>query len=530
MPEETIDYGIKYQVIKLKDNLFFLRPIGLVEGYASANTFYNEKEHKILNSATDLAGEEVVDSVFSASALKTLYDFDDISFIKEYFLAEEKDKVEIIVVHGGKMQKLKIDIRLFEELKIVESFEIEQGKPFVNLNETAVEDLLSATNVDDMRAKLLRYRSLIENIKSREKKDGTTKIVVQNGSITQIENRSKIITPKADRTLGTTTQAKVGGSSSVLGSDISLSGLEQYIRERVFGHDAEIRKLSKTIIMNFTAESGEKNEPILLLGPTGTGKTETMHAISSYLNIPLIEVNSVNLVPQGIKGMSLEDCLYSLIVSCNYDQEKAQRGIIFFDEFDKLGLVSNEYKSSVSQILLKFIEGSSFLIDKPTDDYNFDTSMLIKIFAGAFSDLFDRDKKIGFGSSESQTVFKPQNITEKEYFGKELITRIPHIILFSELSYDDKKRAILSSKISEYLIKQQRYRRQFGVELEADDEYITALLEKLDREQKSMRDLNNLIISTLDEAEYEMLSNPNKYKRLILSADTVSDNTKFKLL
>lgn len=529
MPEETIDYGIKYQIIKLKDNLFFLRPIGLVEGYASANTFYNEKEHKILNSATDLAGEEVVDSVFSASALKTLYDFDDISFIKEYFLAEEKDKVEIIVVRAGKMQKLKIDIRLFEELKIVENFEIEQGKPFISLNETAIEDLLSTTNVDDMRAKLLRYRSLIQNIKSREKKDGTTKIVVQNGSITQIENRGKIITSKAEHTLGTATQAKVG-ASSVLGSDISLSGLEQYIKERVFGHDTEIRKLSKTIIMNFTAESGEKNEPILLLGPTGTGKTETMHAISSYLNIPLIEVNSVNLVPQGIKGMSLEDCLYSLIVSCNYDLEKAQRGIIFFDEFDKLGLVSNEYKSSVSQILLKFIEGSTFLVDKPTDDYNFDTSMLIKIFAGAFSNLFDRDKKIGFGSTESQTVFKPQNITEKEYFGKELITRIPHIILFSELSYDDKKRAILSSKISEYLIKQQRYRRQFGVELEANDEYITALLAKLDKEQKSMRDLNNLIISTLDEAEYEMLSNPHKYKKLILSADTVSDNTKFKLL
>lgn len=527
MAEES-DYGIKYQVIKLKDNLYFLRPIGLVEGYAATNVFYNKREHKILTSPTDLACGEVIDSVFSADALRELYDFDDISFLKEYFLAEEKEKVQIVTTRGGQIKKFKVDVKLFEEADIVESFEVEQGKPSVNLNESAIEDLLSASNTDEMRAKLLRYKNLTKNIKTREKKDGTTKITVKNGSITEIENRSKIITTSAKDTLGTTS-AKSAEKASMLGSDISLIGLETYIKERVFGHDTEIRKLAKTIIMNYTAEPGDKNEPLLLVGPTGTGKTETMHAISSYLDIPLIEINSVNLVPQGIKGMSLEDCLYSLIVSCNYDLEKAQRGLVFFDEFDKLGLVSSDYKSPVSQILLKFVEGSKFLIDKPTDDYTFDTSMLIKIFAGAFSDLFEADKKIGFGTSSEAPEFKPRNITDKEYFGKELVTRIPHVILFNELAREDKKRAILISKISEYLIKKQRYQRQFNVELQAADSYIDALLDKLDAEQRSMRDLNNLIIESLDEAEYTLLSNPHGYKRLVLTADTVANNKKFDL-
>lgn len=527
---ESIDFGIKYDVIKLKDNLFFLVPVELVEGYATTTNFYTDSEYRVLSSPTDLAGEYVVDTVFSGDNLRQLYEMDDLNFLKEYFLAEEKDRIQVVLVSKGKMKKFKVDARMFEEANVLETFQVEQGKPMVTLNETALEDVLSSESVDEMRAKLLRYKSLIKNIKERERKDGTTKITVKNGTITEIVSRNKVTDLKANDTLCKTTSANVADKGSMLGADVSLRGLETYIRERVFGHDKEIRKLSKTIIMNATALEGEKNEPILLLGPTGTGKTETVHAICGYLSIPLVEVNSVNLVPQGIKGMSLEDCLYSLIVSCNYDVKKAQKGLVFFDEFDKLGLVSSDYKSPVSQILLKFIEGSHFLVDKPTDDYDFDTSMLIKIFAGAFTDLFGPDKSIGFSSGDKKgSTFKPKNITEKEYFGKELVTRIPHIVLFDELSREDKRRAILYSKVSEFLIKKERYERQFGVTLSASDAYIEALLDKLDREQRSMRDINNLIIESLDEAEYEMLSQDGNYKRLVLTSDTVSDNTKFDL-
>ena len=128
--------------------------------------------------------------------------------------------------------------------------------------------------------------------------------------------------------------------------------------------------------MNYRASSKYGTEPILILGPTGTGKTETVKAASAYLNIPFIEINSANLVPEGIKGSSIEDYIYSLIVACNYDLEQAERAIVFFDEFDKIGESDLDIKSAVKEIMLKFFEGTTFLIDKPTDDYNFNTAML----------------------------------------------------------------------------------------------------------------------------------------------------------
>lgn len=95
-------------------------------------------------------------------------------------------------------------------------------------------------------------------------------------------------------------------------------------------------------------------------------------------------------------------------------------------------------------------------------------------------------------------------MTEADYFGKELVTRIPHVLVYNELSKELQKEVVLHSKLSQYYLKKQRYQRQFGIELHVDDTYIEALLSQLSEKDRSMRDLNNLIISSLDEAEYEM--------------------------
>jgi len=309
----------------------------------------------------------------------------------------------------------------------------------------------------------------------------------------------------------------------------SLSGLESYIKERVFGHDDEIKFIAKNILMNYTALDNEKREAMLLLGPTGTGKTETMRAAHNYLEIPFIEVNSANLVPEGIKGPSIEDYLFSLYISANYDLEKASKGIMFFDEFDKLGLSNADYKSSVLQILLKFLDGSEFLIDKnQIDEFNFNTSKLTKVYAGSFTNIFESSKEIGFIESKKEK-FTPRRITEADYFGKELISRVPHILVYNNLSREIQKDVIRNSKISAFLLKKERNLRQFNIELMTEESYLDALITKLVEQDRSMRDLNNLILGTLDVAECEMLENIGKYKRLVLTADTVKNNSHFIL-
>ncbi len=528
MTKNKSDYGIKYIKSKINENTYILIPTELVEGYGVGNIFYSMDVYPIIKSVEDLEENDVfVDTIHSTEELISIYEYEDIDFLKEYFLNEEKDNILIVMIEKGRVIKKKVNKDLLTAINPSETYEKQKNKPSVTLNSDALTVLLNKNTLDEVRGELLRYKNLIASFRDKEKKDGTTKIVVENGHVKEIVTDRNV--KGLSKTSKTNQSPIISNSTPITSSEISLKGLESYIKERVFGHDQEIEDIATNILMNFTAEAGEKSEPLLLVGPTGTGKTATMKAAMSYLDIPLIEINTPNLVPQGIKGMSLEDCLYSLIVSTDYNLEKAKRGLVFFDEFDKLGEINSDYKSSIVQILLKFIEGDTFMIDKPTDDYDFDTSMLIKVFAGAFSSLFEKNKSIGFNSSEETVKFEPSNITKKEYFGKELVTRIPHIYTYHELDRSTQKRILIDSKLSELLRKKKRYERQFGVDTIVEDSYIEAVLNRLKVEDKSMRDLNNIILGSLKSAERELLLSPEKYKKLILTKDTVENPKNFKL-
>ena len=157
--------------------------------------------------------------------------------------------------------------------------------------------------------------------------------------------------------------------------------------------------------------------------------------------------------------------------------------------------------------------------------------MVNKICAGAFSELFEESKSIGFmAPSTSQKKFNHRKIYEGEYYSKELVTRIPYVIPYYSLSREDQKRVILYSKISKYLQKKNRYKKEFGIDLIFEDDFISGILDKLAQNDQSMRDLNNLILEYLALPEYEILSSPHSYKRLVLTRDTVDNPTHFNLL
>lgn len=157
--------------------------------------------------------------------------------------------------------------------------------------------------------------------------------------------------------------------------------------------------------------------------------------------------------------------------------------------------------------------------------------MLNKICSGAFQDLFEASKRIGFGASTQDDMkFSRQKITEAEYYGKELVTRISCIIPYLPLSREEQKRVIMESKISKYLQKKHRYKKQFDIDLILEDDFINGLLEQLADSDQSMRDLNNRLLEYLALPEYEILSNPHSYKKLILTHDTLDNPSKFKLM
>lgn len=511
---KDIDYGILYKKIQLQEDVCLYVPIDLIEGNCTNAIFNGKQEYKTFQADTFLLDDYVVAFVTTIEELCERYgytfsklDYEGKDFILKYFLEEERDYIYYVQKKNNVVEKKKIDINWLKQSNTKEEYKKQSDQVVVALNQISLETLLQQENIEDIKKYLLKFEKLLLTFFGNEKFGAVNKVVVEDGKVKEILTSGNA--KGAVRIMDTSKQIaslqeKIESSDAELGSIISLQGLENYIKERVFGHEKEIRFIAKNILMNYTALDGEKMESMLLLGPTGTGKTETMRAVQSYLNLPFVEVNSANLVPQGIKGISIEDYLFALYATANYDLERARKGIIFFDEFDKLGLSNADYKSPVLQILLKFLDGSDFLIDqKQVDTFTFNTSYLTQIYAGAFSKLFDGKKVIGFGNQE-KGIISPRQVTEADYFGKELVTRIPHVLVYNELSKELQKEVVLHSKLSQYYLKKQRYQRQFGIELHVDDTYIEALLSQLSEKDRSMRDLNNLIISSLDEAEYEM--------------------------
>ena len=123
-----------------------------------------------------------------------------------------------------------------------------------------------------------------------------------------------------------------------------------------------------------------------------------------------------------------------------------------------------------------------------------------------------------------------RKIIEKKYFTLEELSRISTILAYNELDRETKKQILTGSKLSEYIKKKERYKRQFKLDLIADDSYIDAVLDSLTKEEQGMRSVNNFVKATIDEVEKSILEgNTKEYKQLILTKDTVYNPKLFNL-
>lgn len=527
------EIAIKYQRIKIGKDLFLLVPIELIEGHSVSTIFYSIEEYKVLESKESLEENDfLVDNISNVRDLCCIYEYDDPEFVKTYFFEEEKDKAIVVDTSQNRIRKVTIDINMFRKQNIEETYQISQSQPSVILNESSITRLLNLEGIEAIRAELERYKKSVCNFAQKNAADSLTKVSVQNGHVTEVNIDKNILGINANNNNDINSFSINTNQHAIDPKTISVSGLEKYIKERVFGHPDEIKRIATILVMNLRATKEDGVESILIPGPTGTGKTATIEAASEYLGVPFKIVDTSNLVAQGIKGSSIEDELLSLYTLANNDRTIAEKGIIAFDEFDKLSQSDLDIKGPVKNILLKFIEGTTYRIERLKGDVLIDTRLLSKIFLGAFEELFTEEKSIGFGTSVKESHrrnFSLKRMYEKQIYSKELITRIPHVIPYYELSEEIKRDIILKSKLSKYLSKKRRFERDFNVELIAEDSYIEALLAALHEEDRSIRDLNNLILSSLSEAEHELLEQEGHVKRLVLTGETVSDPRKFNL-
>ena len=314
----------------------------------------------------------------------------------------------------------------------------------------------------------------------------------------------------------------------------------------VYNHYKRIKSLQNDKNKKDDVEIQKSN--ILLLGPTGCGKTLLAQTLAKILNVPFAIADATTLTEAGYVGEDVENILLKLIQAADYDIEKAERGIIYIDEIDKISRKSENPSitrdvsgEGVQQALLKIVEGTTASVPPqggrkhPHQELlQINTENILFICGGAFEGLEKiieqrtGKKTIGFGAQiQDKTeknraeVFKemlPQDLLK---FGliPEFVGRLPIIATLNEL---DKQALIdIVTKPKNALVKQ--YKKLFkldDVELEFEQDSLEAIVNKAIERKTGARGLRSIIEDIMRDIMYEIPSNP-QIEKCIITKNTV---------
>ena len=346
------------------------------------------------------------------------------------------------------------------------------------------------------------------------------------------ENKAKIVSPK---------EIKAILDDYVIGQEEA----KKILAVAVYNH---YKRIYNEDVMKDKDDVEIQKSNILLLGPTGCGKTLLASTLAKILQVPFAIADATTLTEAGYVGEDVENILLKLIQAADGDIAKAERGIVYIDEIDKItrksenpSITRDVSGEGVQQALLKIIEGTVASVPPQggrkhphQEMLRINTSNILFKCGGAFEGLEniikDRTgkKSIGFGSKiesnkeiSKYKVFEellPQDLLK---FGliPEFIGRLPVVATLKELDKDALAKILVEPKNS--LVKQ--YKKLFeidNVELEFEDEAISAIVDKAVERKTGARGLRSIIEEIMTDIMFEIPSNP-KIAKCIITKDTV---------
>lgn len=298
---------------------------------------------------------------------------------------------------------------------------------------------------------------------------------------------------------------------SVLSGKSDISDMYSTIKETIIGQDEQIMQILTSIFKNQKVINSNLDndmiaklkENIIIYGSTGTGKTEILKRISKIYDVPIVIQDSTSLSETGYVGRNISDMLNDLYLAAGSDIEKAEKGILVIDEFDKLA-EKGQTKDHVSRMgvqrsLLKLLDGTEFYIDGK----KFDTSKLSIVALGAFMGIAKDDNY----SEVKTTDFVSYGIM------RELMGRFSKTIAMNSLTKEDIKRILVESNFSP-LYTYKKLFETMGIGFEYDESFVDYVADKAVALQSGARSLKTIFDNEIGSAMFRIFA--GEYKSIKL--------------
>ncbi|MED2737501.1 ATP-dependent Clp protease ATP-binding subunit ClpX [Bacillus toyonensis] len=319
---------------------------------------------------------------------------------------------------------------------------------------------------------------------------------------------------------------QLGDTENIESKFDSAIAIKEELDKYVIGQDEAKKKLAVAIFKHLSRKSGVNKSNVLLLGPSGVGKTELARSIAKIIDVPFAIADATSLTEAGYVGEDVETILLKLIRAADNDIERAENGIIYIDEIDKITRKSENVSitrdvsgEGVQQALLKIIEGT--VANVPPEGgrkhpnakcIQIDTSNILFIFGGAFEGIekivekrSTKNKKIGFENKNDAGTETGKSLNEEEVTAEDLVKyglirefvgRIPIIGSLTELTQEQLVQVMKLNLEEEY--------NQFEIEFEPES--INEIAKKAIEKKVGARGLRAI----LEEVTFEHIYNGEK--------------------